>query len=394
MFHEHDRRWQLGKVSSLSFETDEGTGWRSATDRRGRSRWKEEWNDRATESVQVLSDDGQRVLQWDRGVQGSSMPSYFWGTSLRAVVSGVPTAIAEPRNQEEGLQLWEREMRSTVDDIGQKTVGAAAVPAQAARETANLLGTLSKPVVLARDLDAKIGAGNLLERNMRSQAYQDREQALQASLGQKGSDMMSLADIAGQLAAADAGVWSYLSKNGLLDSSEPSEVDVCRAPTGADAIEEMRLMPPFLTRFLWAFSCNLYVPPGKARDTGGRLKARAGDDDALGKRAMGLIPVFAALFAGGGEWSDLTKLSLWGRGVAVRLLLGKGSIEEKTLNLLKKELQCISSPATARRDIEAAALQLRGPEVLTAGLPEEFRPREGEVPAICGTVDKVAANMK
>jgi hypothetical protein len=187
--------------------------------------------------------------------------------------------------------------------------------------------------------------------------YQAHDRDLRTHPAQLASAGLAFAHLCGQMAAADAGMHVYFRKAGLLDggggaSVNTAPIDVCRPPRGADALDELAHFPPFLSRFLWAFACSRYNPPSNTAHTHpGRLLQRDGDEAAMEARALALVPVFSALFASGGEYGDLIKLSAWGRRIAVRLLIDGAGVSEKVLTDFKSEIRSISSPKRARQDM-------------------------------------------
>ena len=185
------------------------------------------------------------------------------------------------------------------------------------------------------------------------------------------------------MAAANAGAYAYARSEVLDDVGPPPNTH--KQPSGADALAELRRMPPFLRHFLWRFVALVYRPPLKRGERAPTLSKAANDDAARAQRALALLPVMGIVL-GAQPQSDLAALSTWHRRFAVMLLLTDGGVSEKLFNMIRCELN-LTSARTARRSIEEASRALIGRNVLTDGLPEEFKPKPDEVPLICETVD-------
>jgi hypothetical protein len=65
------------------------------------------------------------------------------------------------------------------------------------------------------------------------------------------------------------------------------------------------------------FASTRYRPVERRHQRSAAVFHQPNDDGALAARALGLLPVFAMLFATYGDYSDLTKLSSWRRRFTV-----------------------------------------------------------------------------
>ena len=234
-------------------------------------------------------------------------------------------------------------------------------------------------------------SGNHLDRILESESFQQTAVLLAGSDFELSSPSLACAEMLARMAAADVGATTYIRSLGL-DPACPearTPADLCRQPRGADALDELRTMPPLLRHLLWRFASLSYTPPPKRGEKRGALRKRPDDDAAQFARALSLLPVLGVLF-GAHPLSDVATLSTWQRRFAIMLVLGDGGLSEKVFNQVRAELN-LTSTRTARRIIDDASRSLVGRHVLTNALPDELRPSATDVPLFCESVDNANA---
>ena len=99
-------------------------------------------------------------------------------------------------------------------------------------------------------------SGNHLDRILESESFQQTALLLAGSDFELSSPSLACAEMLARMAAADVGATTYIRSLGL-DPACPearTPADLCRQPRGADALDELRTMPPLLRHLLWRFA--------------------------------------------------------------------------------------------------------------------------------------------
>jgi hypothetical protein len=329
--------------------------------------------------VQV-EDGAGNELRWDENCT-DGLPEQLWATMLRPKTEGV----LDPQTVEEGRTFRQQETQAVLASRQVQHNGPREVTEDTRMDTAMFMQAM---------LGEGGSSGNSLDQAMGSDRFQLHGGLLCSDPSELSSPALALADLAGRSAAVDAGVHLYLRQKGLEEAAvdPPTALDACSWQNGADAIEELRRMPPVLRTFLWRFASTRYRPVERRQQRSAAVFHQPDDDGALAARALGLLPVFAMLFATHGDYSDLTKLSSWQRRFTVALMMDGGGLAEKTLGTLKGQMRAVTSARSARRDIQGASLALRSRAVLTENLSPQYQPRAEDTPVICESVDN--ANVK
>ena len=337
LFHTQNKEWQLGVIAAVS-ALEYGRDWHRAEG------WRTGWKDQDVASVQVHALDSGARLNWDARCR-DALPRHFFSTMLRAPSDFVDV----PRSAEDSERFREQEVLAAA--LAKKsTLGAGQVPEEAWKSTADFMDKLNTEVRLGdRALPGTHHAtSNLLTRNLHSKQFQESA-AFLSNGAETATASLAFADMAGRMAATDAGCSAYLKSMGLLGPAacpRPTPLDLMSAPGDDQAIAELRSMPPFLKQFMWAFASLQYRPPREEK-RGNMLHPRGTDDKTVAARAVRLLPVFGIMFSSGGDWSDLNKLSVWRKRIAVVLQLE--GVSEKTLRSIKIDMQAIDSSRSARR---------------------------------------------
>ena len=259
------------------------------------------------------------VLIWDKHCGRAPLPQYFWGKANSTGKLRQPQGVVRPTTLAEATAFRESERRTAAQPTRLKS---AFMPLPEETQAATEAFT--------REISTS------LDHIMASSHFQTSAALFAADPATEVDSMtLALAHLAARMAATDAGVHLYLEEAGLggaATMSTTSAADVCHQPTGVEAVEELRKMPPFLRTFLVAFAELRYTTPTKRHEKRSALQRGDTTDAAIHKRALGLLPVVGMLFGSHGDWSDLAKLSPWRRRFAVVLMMDEGGLSERVFN--------------------------------------------------------------
>ena len=252
LYHTQDHKWQPGIVYAVRLEYHEtwprAEGWDSAWSRDAKHVETVEVRsllpaptpvagaDDAMDTVANWRDQVGDVLIWDENCGRAPLPKYFWeqaggrSRKLRRAHVGV-----QPTTEAQATAFRESERRTAAQPTKLKPAfRRLPEETQAATEA------------FMREVSASLAG-------IMASAHFQTSVALFAAdpAAEVDSVTLALAHLAARIAATDAGVHQYLQDAGLAGATTTSTVaatDLCHRPTGAEAVEELRKMPPFTNK--------------------------------------------------------------------------------------------------------------------------------------------------